>query len=197
MPFTFKRLAIPDVLVIEHKSFSDDRGRFCETYQYHTFAEAGIPAVFVQDNQSASRRCVLRGLHYQIHHPQGKLVRVLAGEVFDVAVDMRRPSLTFGRWVGVRVSADNHCQLWIPEGFAHGFYVLSEWADVLYKATNTYAPEWERTLIWNDPVVSIEWPLAGGAAPILSEKDAEGSRLDQAETYSWLKPPPPVSGGDE
>jgi dTDP-4-dehydrorhamnose 3,5-epimerase len=197
MPFTFKPLALPDVVVIDYGVFSDGRGKFSETYQARAFAEAGIHSTFVQDNQSGSRNGVLRGLHYQIHHPQGKLVRVLAGEVFDVAVDMRRPSPTFGHWVGAPLSADNHCQLWIPEGFAHGFYVLSEWADVLYKATDIYAPEWERTLIWNDPAVSVKWPLAGGAAPFLSEKDAEGARLDQAETYTWLKPPARAAGGDE
>jgi len=197
MPFTFKPLAIPDVILVEHRVFSDDRGRFCETYQSHAFAEAGIPSAFVQDNQSGSRRSVLRGLHYQIRHPQGKLVRVLAGEVFDVAVDMRRPSPTFGQWIGVRISSDSHSQLWIPEGFAHGFYVLSEWAEVLYKTTDTYAPRWERTLIWNDPKVSIEWPLAREDSPILSEKDALGSRLDQAETYSWLQLAPRAGGGVE
>ena len=179
----FKPTIIPDVILVEPKVFGDGRGFFMETYQAARFAAAGITAGFVQDNHSGSARGILRGLHYQIRQPQGKLVRVVAGEVFDVAVDLRRSSPTFGRWVGQRLSASNRLQIWIPPGFAHGFYVLSEWAEVVYKATDYYDPEWERTLLWNDPEVGVEWPLLEGRPPILSQKDAEGSLLQSAETF--------------
>jgi dTDP-4-dehydrorhamnose 3,5-epimerase len=175
--------AIADVLVIEPRVFGDDRGFFMETYQSRAFAAAGIADPFVQDNQSRSRRGILRGLHYQIRQPQGKLLRVVAGAVYDVAVDLRRGSPTFGRWVGVHLSDENRLQVWIPPGFAHGFYVTSERADVIYKVTDFYSPEAERTLLWNDPAVGIDWPLVDGAAPVLSEKDARGKPLGDAELY--------------
>jgi dTDP-4-dehydrorhamnose 3,5-epimerase len=182
MPFQFERAAIPDILIVRPTLFADARGFFMETYQARDFAAAGIEATFVQDNQSGSRRGTLRGLHYQIVHPQGKLIRVLAGEVFDVAVDLRRSSFTFGQWVGLRLSAEEQQQLWIPEGFAHGFYVTSEWAEVVYKTTDFYASEWERTLRWDDPAVGIQWPISGGR-PLLSEKDAHGAILAEAEVF--------------
>jgi dTDP-4-dehydrorhamnose 3,5-epimerase len=173
--------AIPDVLVVEPRVFGDARGFFMESWNRRALAEAGLDADFVQDNHSRSRRGVLRGLHYQIRHPQGKLVRVVAGEVFDVAVDLRRSSPTFGRAVGVVLSEDNKRMLWVPPGFAHGFLVTSESADFLYKATDYYHPEYERTLLWNDPALGIDWPLAG--EPLLAAKDAAGARLVDAETY--------------
>jgi dTDP-4-dehydrorhamnose 3,5-epimerase len=173
--------AIADVLLIEPKVFGDPRGFFLESWNAKSFAEAGIAATFVQDNHSRSPRGVLRGLHYQIRQPQGKLVRVVAGEVFDVAVDLRRASPTFARWVGERLSADNKRMLWIPPGFAHGFLVLSESADFLYKTTDYYAPEHERVLAWNDPELGIKWPLAG--TPTLSGRDAVGTRLRDAEVF--------------
>jgi dTDP-4-dehydrorhamnose 3,5-epimerase len=179
----FKSTSIPDVLLIEPKVFGDERGFFMETYQSVRFASAGICADFVQDNQSGSVQGILRGLHYQIRQPQGKLVRVVVGEVFDVAVDLRRSSPTFGKWVGQNLSSSNRMQIWIPPGFAHGFYVLSDWAEVVYKASDYYAPEWDRTLLWNDPEVGINWPLLEGRSPSLSEKDAKGSTLQSAETY--------------
>ena len=173
--------AIPDVLVIEPKVFGDARGFFLESWNAQAFAGAGIPAAFVQDNHSRSPRGVLRGLHYQIRQPQGKLVRVVAGEVFDVAVDLRRASPTFGRWVGERLSAENKRMLWIPPGFGHGFLVLSESADFLYKTTDYYAPEHERVIAWNDPDLAIKWPLAG--TPTLSGRDAAGARFRDAEVF--------------
>jgi dTDP-4-dehydrorhamnose 3,5-epimerase len=175
------RTAIADVLVLEPKVFGDARGFFLESWNARTFAEAGLPATFVQDNHSRSPRRVLRGLHYQIVQPQGKLVRVVAGEVFDVAVDLRRASPTFGRWVGERLSGDNKRILWIPPGFGHGFLVLSESADFLYKTTDYYAPEHERVIAWNDPDLAITWPLEG--APTLSARDAVGARLRDAEVF--------------
>jgi dTDP-4-dehydrorhamnose 3,5-epimerase len=174
--------AIPDVLVIEPKVFGDARGFFLESWNAQAFAAAGIPAAFVQDNHSRSPRGVLRGLHYQIRQPQGKLVRVVAGEVFDVAVDLRRASPTFGRWVGERLSAENKRLLWIPPGFGHGFLVLSETADFLYKTTDYYAPEHERVIAWNDPDLAIKWPIAG--TPTLSGRDAAGARFRDAEVFS-------------
>jgi dTDP-4-dehydrorhamnose 3,5-epimerase len=174
--------ALPDVLVVEPKVFGDPRGFFLESWNAKAFAEAGIAVTFVQDNHSRSPRGVLRGLHYQIRQPQGKLVRVVAGEVFDVAVDLRRASPTFGRWVGERLSADNKRMVWIPPGFAHGFLVLSESADFLYKTTDYYAPEHERVLAWNDPELGIKWPLAG--TPTLSARDAAGTRLGDAELFA-------------
>ena len=176
--------SIPDVIQIEPEVFGDARGFFMETYQAARFKEAGIDRAFVQDNHSGSRRGILRGLHYQIRQPQGKLVRVAVGEVFDVAVDLRRSSPSFGKWVGSCLSAENKHQLWIPPGFAHGFFVLSEWAELVYKATDYYAPEWDRTLLWNDPDLNIEWPLNPGQQPILSAKDAEGKSLRDAEVYN-------------
>ena len=174
--------AIPDVLLIEPAVFGDARGFFMESWNRRVFSGlAGREVDFVQDNHSASARGVLRGLHYQVREPQGKLVRVVAGEVFDVAVDLRRSSPTFGRWVGERLSAENRRMLWVPEGFAHGFLVLSERAEFLYKATAYYAPENERTLLWNDPALGIAWPLQG--EPLLKPKDAAGSVLAKAETY--------------
>ena len=175
--------AIPQVTLIKSQLFEDSRGFFFESYQSTKFAQAGITAQFVQDNHSGSRQGVLRGLHYQIHQPQGKLVRAIVGEIYDVAVDLRRASPTFGQWVGHHLSAENRLQIWVPPGFAHGFYVLSEWAEVVYKTTDYYAPQFERTLLWNDPVISIEWPLLADQAPILSDKDAQGKLLSEAEVF--------------
>jgi dTDP-4-dehydrorhamnose 3,5-epimerase len=175
--------AIPDVLLIEPKVFGDERGFFLETYQADKYAAAGIAGPLVQDNMSGSRAGVLRGLHYQIRQPQGKLVGVVTGAILDVAVDLRRSSPTFRKWVGAHLSAENHRQLWVPVGFAHGFYVVSPWAVVAYKVTDFYNPQWERTLRWDDPTVGIEWPLAGGASPVLSPKDAQGRLLDEAELF--------------
>jgi dTDP-4-dehydrorhamnose 3,5-epimerase len=176
-------LAIPDVLLIQPRRFEDERGYFMETYQAQKFAAIGIRETFVQDNRSGSHRGVLRGLHYQIRHPQGKLVQVLSGEIFDVAVDLRRSAPTFGRWAGIRLVSDNRQMLWIPAGFAHGFMVLSEWAEVMYKTTDFYAPEWERTLLWDDPQVGVTWPLETGVVPRLSVKDLQGKRLAEAECF--------------
>ena len=175
--------AIPEVVRLEPHVFGDARGCFMETFRADQAAAAGISGNFVQDNHSGSHRNILRGLHYQIRHPQGKLARVVCGEIFDVAVDLRRNSPTFGLWTGEILSADNKRMLWIPPGFAHGFYVLSDWADVLYKTTEYYSPEWERTLLWNDPTVGIRWPIPPGIEPVLSAKDASGARLEDAEVY--------------
>lgn len=175
---------IPDILLIEPRVFQDDRGFFMESYQKRRFKEAGIHAEFVQDNHSKSCRGTLRGLHYQIRQPQGKLVRVIAGEVFDVAVDIRKDSPTFGRWVGDFLSAENKRMLWVPAGFAHGFYVASPEAEVLYKASDYYAPEWERCILWNDPAIGIQWPLQQNATPILSAKDTLGKLLADAEVFA-------------
>ena len=172
---------LPEVLVIEPKVFGDARGFFFESWNEREFERAGIRARFVQDNHSRSGMGVLRGLHYQLRQPQGKLVRVVAGEVFDVAVDIRRGSPTFGKWDGRRLSAQSKDTLWIPIGFAHGVCVLSDHAEVLYKTTDFYAPEHERCILWNDPDLGIEWPLSG--APKLSAKDAAGTRLKDAETF--------------
>ncbi|MBL8414930.1 MAG: dTDP-4-dehydrorhamnose 3,5-epimerase [Propionivibrio sp.] len=177
------RCAIADVLLIEPRVFGDDRGFFFESFNQRTFRDvSGLDVDFVQDNHSKSARNVLRGLHYQINQPQGKLVRVVAGEVFDVAVDLRRRSPTFGRWVGKRLSADNKHQLWIPPGMAHGFVVLSESAEFLYKTSDYWAPEHERCIAWNDPTLAIEWPAINGA-PLLSGKDAKGVAFLQAEVF--------------
>lgn len=175
--------AIPEVLVVEPRVFGDERGFFFESWNERAFSGlVGRDVRFVQDNHSSSSRGVLRGLHYQVApHPQGKLVRVTLGEVFDVAVDLRRASPTFGRWVGERLSAENRRMLWIPEGFAHGFLVLSERAEFLYKATDYYSPGHERALAWNDPAVGIDWPL--DAEPVLKARDASAPRLDRAETF--------------
>jgi dTDP-4-dehydrorhamnose 3,5-epimerase len=174
---------IPDVIQIKPDVFRDERGIFFESYQKQRFTEARISLDFVQDNCSGSRRGVLRGLHYQVKQPQGKLVHVIAGEIFDVAVDIRRSSPTFGQWIGINLSSQNKHQLWIPPGFAHGFFVLSEWAEIYYKATDYYAPQWERTILWNDPALGIEWPLTVGSAPSLSPKDANGKILTEAEIF--------------
>ncbi|MEO1751826.1 dTDP-4-dehydrorhamnose 3,5-epimerase [Thiofaba sp. EF100] len=175
--------AIPEVLILEPKVFGDSRGFFMESYNARTFGEAtGLDIQFVQDNHSRSVKGVLRGLHYQLQQPQGKLVRVVRGMVFDVAVDVRKSSPTFGRWVGIELSEDNHRQLWIPAGFAHGFLVLSENADFLYKTTDYYAPEHERCIAWDDPTIGIEWPL--DAPPLLSAKDRLGISLMEAEVFS-------------
>ena len=175
--------AIADVLLIEPKVFGDDRGFFFESFNQKSFNQAtGLAVNFVQDNHSKSARNVLRGLHYQIRQPQGKLVRVIAGEVFDVAVDIRRSSPTFGQWVGEVLSADNKRQLWVPPGLAHGFVVLSESAEFLYKTTDYYAPEFERCIAWNDPILAIKWPVLGGP-PLLSGKDAQGVAFLEAEVF--------------
>ena len=176
-------LAIPDVILIEPKVFGDDRGFFFESFNEAKF-EAAIDrqVAFVQDNHSRSVRNVLRGLHYQIQQPQGKLVRVVQGEVFDVAVDIRKSSPTFGHWLGEILSAENKRQLWVPEGFAHGFVVLSDTAEFLYKTTNYYAPEHERTIAWNDPAIAIQWPIDG--EPVLSAKDQQGKPLAVAEHFA-------------
>lgn len=175
-------LAIPEVILFEPKVFGDARGFFLESFNQRVFEQAvGRAVSFVQDNHSKSTRHVLRGLHYQLSQPQGKLVRVVSGEVFDVAVDLRRSSATFGRWVGALLTEQNKHQLWIPEGFAHGFVVLSEHADFLYKTTDYYSPASERCLAWNDPDIGIEWPIHG--QPELSEKDQSGSPLHAAECF--------------
>lgn len=174
--------AIPDVLMIEPRVFGDARGFFLESYNARGFRQAtGLSVDFVQDNHSRSCRGVLRGLHYQVRQAQGKLVSVVCGAVFDVAVDIRRSSPGFGQWVGVELSEDNHRQLWLPPGIAHGFLVLSERVDVLYKTTDYYAPEHERVILWNDPDIEIEWPLAD--EPLLSQKDRAGLPLKQAECF--------------
>ncbi|MFM2062112.1 MAG: hypothetical protein RLZZ507_1782 [Cyanobacteriota bacterium] len=173
---------IPDVLIIEPQIFGDERGFFYESYNEKAFLEkVGISSHFVQDNHSRSLKNVLRGLHYQIQQPQGKLVRVVVGEVFDVAVDLRKSSATFGQWVGVYLSAENKHQFWIPPGFAHGFVVLSEYAEFLYKTTDYYAPQYDRTLLWNDPDLAISWPIDG--EPIVSAKDKVGKLFPEAEVY--------------
>ncbi|MFD0667266.1 dTDP-4-dehydrorhamnose 3,5-epimerase [Ramlibacter sp. MAHUQ-53] len=175
---------LPEVLIIEPKVFGDERGFFMESWNERVFSEAaGYPVRFVQDNHSRSVRGVLRGMHYQLTQPQGKLVRVVAGSVFDVAVDMRRDSPRCGQWVGVELTAENKRQLWVPPGFAHGFLVLSESADFLYKATDYYNPGDEKALAWNDPTVGIEWPLAPGQQPALSAKDQAAARFADAAFY--------------
>ena len=173
--------SLKDVVILEPKVFGDERGFFLEAYNEATFKALGLPTRFVQDNHSGSRKGVLRGLHYQLKQPQGKLVRALRGEIFDVAVDLRKDSAQFGQWFGVPLSAENRRMLWVPPGFGHGFLVLSEFAEVSYKATEFYAPAHERSLLWNDPAIGIDWPLDG--EPTLSEKDKAGSLLADAETY--------------
>ena len=178
----FNKTPIADVILIQPTIFRDERGFFLESYQKKRFAEAGIDIDFVQDNHSRSQQGTLRGLHYQINQAQGKLVRVIIGEIFDVAVDLRKNSPTFGNWTGDFLSAENGRMLWVPPGFAHGFYVTSPEAEVLYKATDYYAPQWERTILWNDPTIGINWPV-GDTLPILSPKDAAGKLFDEAEVY--------------
>lgn len=175
--------AIPDLLLFKPKVFGDERGFFLETFRESWFSERDIPVKFVQDNHSSSSRGVLRGLHYQIHNPQGKLVRVTVGEVYDVAVDLRKSSPTFGKSVGVYLSAENKHIFWVPPGFAHGFLVLSERAEFNYKCTEYYAPEHERSLLWNDPALKIDWPLGEMHQPTLSAKDQNALLLEQAETF--------------
>lgn len=175
--------AIPEVIILEPKVFGDERGFFFESFNARTFEQAtGLKREFVQDNHSKSAKNVLRGLHYQIQRPQGKLVRVVQGKVFDVAVDLRKSSKTFGQWVGEILSAENKRQLWIPEGFAHGFVVLSETAEFLYKTTDYYAPAHERCTLWNDATLAIQWPA--GIRPILSAKDAQGKPFNEAEMFA-------------
>jgi dTDP-4-dehydrorhamnose 3,5-epimerase len=173
--------SLRDVVILEPQVFGDDRGFFFEAYNEVNFAKFGLPTRFMQDNHSGSRKGVLRGLHYQLKRPQGKLVRVLRGEIFDVAVDLRQNSDQFGRWFGAVLSADNRRMLWIPPGFGHGFLVLSDFAEVSYKATELYAPAFERSIRWNDPAIGIDWPLDG--EPTLSSKDQAGLLLKDAETY--------------
>jgi dTDP-4-dehydrorhamnose 3,5-epimerase len=184
MPMQFSTTSIPDIILIEPRVLGDERGFFMETYRFERFLAAGIPSHFVQDNHSGSRRGTLRGLHYQINQAQGKLVRAIFGEIFDVAVDLRRSSATFGRWEGQYLSAENKLQLWIPPGFAHGYYVLSEWAEVMYKTTDYYALQWERVLLWNDPEIGIEWPIQPGEQPIISPKDIQGKRIREADLFA-------------
>lgn len=174
---------LPDVKIVEPKVWGDDRGFFYESFHAQRFAEAGIDAAFVQDNHSRSAAFVLRGLHYQLRQPQGKLVRVVRGAAYDVVVDLRRSSPHFGQWVGVELSEDNHRMLWVPPGFAHGFLSLADGTEFLYKCTDFYAPEHERSLLWSDPEVAIDWPLPPGIAPSVSAKDAAGDPLAAAETY--------------
>jgi dTDP-4-dehydrorhamnose 3,5-epimerase len=176
------KTAIPDVLIFKPKVWGDERGYFYESFRQQWFVDAGIDATFVQDNQSSSQKNVLRGLHYQVQKPQGKLVRVLSGEVFDVAVDLRKSSPTFGKSVSVNLSDVNKLMLWIPAGFAHGFCAVSEHAELYYKCTEYYAPEYDRSLLWNDPVLQIQWPLGDGDA-ILSAKDLAAKLLIDAEVY--------------
>jgi dTDP-4-dehydrorhamnose 3,5-epimerase len=179
----FQPTRLPEVILIKPRVFSDARGHFFETWHGNAFANAGIGAVFVQDNHSHSIRNTLRGLHFQIEQPQGKLVRVCRGEVFDVAVDIRRSSPYFGQWVGVTLSEANHHMLWVPPGFAHGYLVVSEKTDFVYKCTDYYAPQHERAIRWDDPELAIEWPLPAGVTPLLSAKDAAAPALSQAQTY--------------
>jgi dTDP-4-dehydrorhamnose 3,5-epimerase len=182
MPYTVTQTRLPEVLILEPKVFGDARGFFYESFNALDFAQCtGLDVQFVQDNHSKSAKGVLRGLHYQIQHPQGKLVRVTQGEVFDVAVDLRKSSPLFGKWEGVVLSADNKRQLWVPPGFAHGFVVLSDTAEFLYKTTDYYHPEFERSLLWSDPTVGIQWPV--GSAPLLAAKDAAALTLEQIDTF--------------
>ncbi len=176
-------LELPEILLLEPEVIVDERGFFLESFNARQFSNACLPDKFVQDNHTGSRRETLRGLHYQINHAQGKLVRVIVGEIFDVSVDLKLSSPTFGKWVGVTLSAEDHRQLWVPIGFAHGFYVLSDWAEVVYKVTDFYAPEFERTLLWNDPHIGIQWPLKTGKLPLLSRRDAGGKLLSEAELF--------------
>jgi dTDP-4-dehydrorhamnose 3,5-epimerase len=179
----YSPLAIPDVVLMEPEVFGDHRGFFMETFRQDDFDKNVVPARFVQDNHSSSVQGTLRGLHYQIRHPQGKLVRVITGTVFDVAVDLRKSSPFFGKWSGATLSAQNKAMLWIPPGFAHGFYVLSPEAEFIYKCTDYYAPEHERSLLWNDPSVAVQWPVIPGSSPLLSQKDEHGLPLENAEVF--------------
>lgn len=177
--------AIPAVKIIEPQIFGDTRGFFMESWNAEKFADAGLDINFVQDNHSRSTQGILRGLHYQTEHTQGKLVRVTSGKVFDVAVDIREGSETFGQWVGVELSDENHRMLWVPPGFAHGFYVMSESADFLYKCTDKYHPESEQSILWNDPAIGIAWPLVDNTSPRLSQKDEQGLLLNDAPVLNY------------
>lgn len=179
----FEPTRLPEVILIKPRVFADERGCFFETWQQQTFAKAGIPDVFVQDNHSQSSRHTLRGLHFQIQQPQGKLVRVSRGEAYDVIVDVRRSSPRFGQWVGVLLSQSNRHMLWVPPGFAHGYLAVSDEVDLLYKCTDFYAPQYERAICWNDPSIGAQWPLPAGVSPILSRKDAVALPLREVETY--------------
>lgn len=179
----FEKLQIQDIILIKPELFSDQRGYFLETYREDKFIQAGIKLNILQQNQSGSKKGILRGLHYQIKHSQGKLIRSIRGEIFDVAVDLRKSSKTFGKWQGVYLNEDNKYQLWIPPGFAHGYYVISDWAEIVYATSDVYAPRYERTLIWNDPHIGIKWPFNKDENPLLSEKDKYGVRLDVAELF--------------
>ena len=179
----FERTRIPDVVLVKPKVFGDSRGYFLETWQERKFAEAGVPIHFVQDNHSHSSRHTLRGMHYQITQPQGKLVRVTQGAVFDVAIDMRRSSPHFGQWVGVELNDSNHHMLWVPPGFAHGFLALSETVDFIYKCSDFYAPQYERTIRWDDPAVGIEWPLPAGVKPLLAVRDSQAPGIKDVESF--------------
>lgn len=179
----FQRTTHPDVILIYSRIFADKRGFFMESYQKQSFLDYGIPFDFVQDNHSHSSKGVLRGLHYQIDHPQGKLIRVVTGKIFDVAVDLRRSSANFGHWVGEQLSEENKLQMWIPPGFAHGFYVISDKADIIYKTTDYYHPQSERCIRWDDQDLKIDWPINNGIPPILSDKDARGDNISNAELY--------------
>ncbi len=183
MAFQIITTQLPEIKLLEPRVFADERGFFMETYQARDFAQSGIAPDFVQDNQSGSYHGILRGLHYQLLNPQGKLVRCIVGEIFDVAVDLRRSSPNFGRWTGTFLSAENKRQLWIPVGFAHGFYTVSKWAEVLYKASDYYNPKGERCVLWNDPQIGVQWPIPSGESPLLSPKDQLGLPLAQAETF--------------
>ena len=178
-----KPTEFPDVLVIEPRIFRDERGFSLESYNIQRYAEAGIPDKFVQDNHSGSHQGTLRGLHYQIRQAQAKLVQVVVGEIYDVVVDLRRSSPTFGKWQGVCLSAQNKLQLWIPIGFAHGFYVVSEWAELTYKVSDYYAPQWERTLLWNDPEIGIDWQIPANTELIISPRDRLGKSLKESELF--------------
>ena len=179
----FTPTAIPDVILIQPDVRGDSRGFFIETFHEEKFRQAGIETHFVQDNHSGSRKGTLRGLHYQIHQAQAKMVRAISGSVFDVAVDLRRSSPTFGKWVGCVLSAENRTQIWVPRGFAHGIYVLSDWAEITYKVDDLYAPEHERTMLWNDPTVKVDWPISPEETPLLSGKDVQGKLLQDCELF--------------
>jgi len=179
----YTKLDIPDVVLMEPKALGDQRGFFMETFRDDDFKKMVSDVSFVQDNHSKSTQGILRGLHYQIKQTQGKLVRVIAGKVFDVAVDLRKSSLTFCKWVGSMITAENKRMLWVPPGFAHGFYVVSSEAEFVYKCTDYYAPEYERSIKWNDPAIGIKWPLISGTAPLLSEKDEQGVSIEKAEVF--------------
>jgi dTDP-4-dehydrorhamnose 3,5-epimerase len=179
----YTRLSIPDVILIEPIVFGDNRGFFMETFRQDVFNKNIPHTTFIQVNHSKSSQGILRGLHYQIKHPQGKMVRVISGKVFDVAVDIRKSSQSFGQWIGTTLSAENKKMLWVPPGFAHGFYVLSDEAEFTYRCTDYYAPEHERSILWNDPAIAIDWPIIPGSTPILSEKDENGLTLETAEVF--------------